>query len=294
MSMLLFLALQVAPPVIDPILEPRRDPPPSESAQPPASAARDRLGACATLAEQNPEAAVAEGARWLLENGGADAEQCLALGYVRSGEWQQAVEAFDRAAESLPAGDTRRSALLAQAANAALAGGDAAGAKARFDTLLAMPGLAPSEHGEALLDRARALVVLGDSAAAQADLMAAQELAPNDPMVWLFSATLARRQGQVDDAGVLIDRALELDQHDPAILLEAGNIAIQLNAFDVAREAWTRAVRGDADGPAGQAAQRNLDRLAAMVAEDGSVPVDLPTPDAAAEDAPETEAPPSP
>jgi len=289
LSFLLFVAaMQVAPPVIDPILEPRREareqaeaaPAPRASIDP----ARARLAACAQLSQSDPASAIAEGARWLVEDGGAEAEQCLGLGYAADGQWDQARGAFLRAAESLAADDVRRPALLGQAANAALAGGDAAAARTALDAVLAYPGLDAGERGEALLDRARALVALGDGPAAQADLTTAQTLLPNDPLVWLFSATLARRQGEVDAAGDFIDRALELDQNNPAALLEAGNIAIRLNAFDIAREAWTRAAASDPESAEGRAATRNLAQLAAIVSDEANIAVTLPETDNSGED----------
>lgn len=272
----LFLAamLQAAPPVIDPILEPEREEPRGAAAEAPPSDGRARLAHCAELAGSDPEAAIAEGARWLLEEGGADAEQCLGIGYSAAGRWSEAVEAFDRGAAA--AGGGRKSALQAQAANALLASGDAEGSKARFDALLAGESLTGDLRGEALVDRARALVALGNGPAAQADLMAAQALLPNNPLVWLLSATLARRQGELEAASDFIDRALELDENDPATLLEAGNIAIGLNAYGVARQAWDRAVAADSDGEAGRAAARNLVRLDEMTSEEGVAPAEMP------------------
>lgn len=280
--------MQAAPPVIDPILEPRREPREQTEAAPTpratADAGRARLAACAQLSQSDPASAIAEGARWLVEDGGADAEQCLGLGYAADGQWDQARGAFMRAAEGLAADDIRRPALLGQAANAALAGGDAAAARTALDTVLAYPALDANARGEALLDRARALVALGDGPAAQTDLTAAQALLPNDPLVWLFSATLARRQGELDAAGDFIDRALELDQENPAALLEAGNIAIRLNAFDIAREAWTRAAASDAESAEGQAATRNLAQLAEILADEANIAVTLPETEDSGED----------
>ena len=277
---LLVLLLQVAPPVIDPILEPRREPPPGQQFEQPARPTPGgeiaRLAACATLAERDAQAAVAEGARWLVADGGAEAEQCLGLGYAASGDFNQAEAAFGRALAATPADDVRRPVLLAQQGNAALAGGNPGAARSALDMLLAMPALPARVRGEALLDRARAFVGLGDGPSAQADLIEAQTLLPGDRLVWLFSATLARRQGDFDAAGDLIDHALEIDQNDPATLLEAGNIAIGLNAFEVAREAWNRAVVADPEGEAGEAASRNIARLDALTSDETNVPVQTP------------------
>lgn len=278
-ALLLFAAMQIAPPVIDPILEPTREPPPAVQAAPPSP--DPRLGRCASLADTDPQAALAEGARWLLENGGIDAEQCLAFGYLASGQWSEATEAFVRAAAlAETADDARLPLIFAQAGNAALAGDDAASAKLHFDRALAIETTPSPFRGQTLIDRARAHVQLGDGDAAQADLLAAQAIVPDEPMVWLFSATLARLQGDLDAADEFIDRALELDQQDAAIMLEAGNIALTLNAPEIAREAWTRAMALDPGGPAGEAATQSVAGLDARLAENAPIEI-RETPEAA-------------
>ena len=259
--------MQVAPPVIDPILEPRREareqaeaaPAPRASIDP----ARARLAACAQLSQSDPASAIAEGARWLVEDGGAEAEQCLGLGYAADGQWDQARGAFLRAAESLAADDVRRPALLGQAANAALAGGDAAAARTALDAVLAYPGLDAGERGEALLDRARALVALGDGPAAQADLTTAQTLLPNDPLVWLFSATLARRQDDLSAAATYIAEAARLAPTDPAVMLEAGNIAVLSGREAAARANWQSVVAAAPQSAEADSARANLSQLTA-------------------------------
>lgn len=276
MSFALFLAaFQVAPPPVDPILIPRREE--SQADQSLAMASAQRLLNCMRLAERDASAALAEGARWVLTDGGIDAELCLAIGHENAGEWESAESAYLRAhgaAES--ASDTRAIGILANAARMAMRKGDAATARTRFDAVLADPELSDAVRGNVLLERAQTHVALEDGASAQTDLVAAQALLPNDSIVWLFSATLARRQGDFDTAGDFIDRALELDQTDPAILLEAGNIAIGLNAYDIARQAWSRAMTTEPESPAGQTAARNIERLDTLLAETPTVPVEMP------------------
>ncbi|QLC25569.1 hypothetical protein HFP57_11425 [Parasphingopyxis algicola] len=277
MSLFVFLAaLQAAPPPVDPVLIPPRE----ESAVETESAAMaraQRLLNCMRLADSDPNAAIAEGARWALTDGGIEAELCLGVGYENTADWDAAERAYLRAHDLAEAvEDTRRIGILANAGRVALRKGDAAAAKTRFDTVLADPDLSDDVRGNILLERAQAHVGLNDGNAAQADLIAAQALLPNDNAVWLLSATLARRQGDLDAAGDFIDRALELDQNDAATLLEAGNIAIGLNAYDIAEQAWTRAAAVDPDGVPGQAAARYLERLAALLAEEPGVPVELP------------------
>ncbi|MEO1168648.1 MAG: tetratricopeptide repeat protein [Pseudomonadota bacterium] len=276
MSFVLFLAaMQAAPPPVDPILIPRREE--SETDQSIAMGSAQRLLNCMRLAERDPSAALAEGARWVLIDGGIDAELCLAVGHENTGDWESAEGAYLRAhGAAASASDTRAIGVLANAGRMALRKGDAATARGRFDTVLADPDLSDDVRGNVLLERAQAYVQLEDGASAQTDLVTAQALLPNDSIVWLLSATLARRQGDFDTAGDFIDRALELDQTDPAILLEAGNIAIGLNAYDIARQAWTRAMTAEPESPAGQTAARNIERLDALLAEAPGVPVELP------------------
>ena len=276
MSFILFLAaMQAAPPPVDPILIPPRGPEPEDQSL--ALAEAQRLLNCMQLAQQDPDAAIAEGARWALTDNGVEAHLCLGVGYENDGEWARAEQSYMQAhARAEATNDTRQIGILVNAGRMALADGNAETARSRFDTALASDQLGESERGHVLLERAQVHVVLDDGTAAQTDLIAAQALMPNDKLVWLLSATLARRQGNFDEAGDFIDRALELDQSDPAILLEAGNIAIGLNAYGVAEQAWGRASAADPDGPAGQAARRNLERLNALLSEGPTVPVELP------------------
>lgn len=264
--------MQAVPLPADPI-SPREE----AEAVPRDLASAQRLLDCIRLAERDATAAVAEGARWALTDSGIEAELCLGAGYEYRGDWASAESAYMRAhsiAESVE--ETRATGILAHAGRMAMRKGDAAMARSRFDAVLVDRELSDDVRGNVLLERARANVELEDGTAAQADLVAARALLPNDSIVWLLSATLARRQGDFDTAGDFIDRALELDRTDPAILFEAGNIAIGLNAHGIARRAWTRAVTAGPDSPAGQTAARNIERLDALLAEAPTAPVEMP------------------
>ncbi|MBC2776202.1 tetratricopeptide repeat protein [Parasphingopyxis marina] len=278
-------ALQVAPPVVDPILIPPREPQQAEASEPMARARR--LLDCVRVARSDPQAAIAEGARWSVADGGIEAELCTGSGYEAAEDWDGAANAYRRGHDlALAREDSRATGILANVGRMELRAGDAAGAIRDFTTVLADPEIRDEIRGNVLAERARAYVELDDGNGAQGDLIAAQALLPDDSGIWLLSATLARRQGDLDTAGDFIDRALELDQTDPAILFEAGNIAIGLNAFDIARQAWSQAVSADPGGPIGQAAQRNLDRLAALIAAAPSIPVEMPDGDMVEDDAP--------
>lgn len=277
MNILIVLAtMQAAPPPVDPILIPPHEEARSNTDSPAMERAQ-RLLSCINLAGTDPAQAIAEGARWALTDGGIEAELCLGVGYENDNDQAAAQAAYTRAhALAEAADDSRGIGILANIGRMALRGGDPAVARDRFTQVLADPDLSVDVRGDVLIERAQALVALEDGPAAQADLVAAQALLPNDNIVWLLSATLARRQGDFDTAGDFIDRALELDRNDPAILLEAGNIAIGLNAYIIAEQAWQRAASVDPDGSAGQAASRNLERLAALLEAAPTIPVELP------------------
>lgn len=221
--------------------------------------------ACLDQAIESPDAGVAFAQKWRIEGGSFYARHCMGFAYARAERWSPAIVAFEQAAEEAErGGEMAQSARLwAQAGNAALASGDAGKARGDFDAALARGLPDGLEKGEVHLDRARALVALGDGAGARDSLDVALEQAPRDPLGWLLSATLARRSGELPLAQAHIARAVQLSPDDAAVALEEGNIAILTDHEDVARSAWGRAVRLAPDGAAGKAAADNLSRLAA-------------------------------
>lgn len=201
---LLFLLLQAAP--ADPVAQ--------------------RFDRCAALVKRDAAAGVAEAGKWQRAGGGLPARMCLGLGYVAQERWAPAEIAFAQAAaEAEIQRDGRAANLWAQAANAALAGGDPAKARGDLDRALALQTGSDLMRGEAHLDRARASVALNDLPAARTDLDAALKLVPADPLGWLLSATLARRQGDAARAAKDIAEAKRLDPNAPEIAGEAARIA---------------------------------------------------------------------
>lgn len=198
-----------------------------------------RYQACLSLATSDPASAQSEAVRFRLAGGGPRARQCLALAYAQQERWTEAATAFDAAARDA---DTVKDPLAArywaQAGNAWLAAGDAVKAHAALTTALAAGTLNGQDKGEVLLDRARSLVAAGQAAAARADLDAALEDAPKDPLAWLLSATLARRTGDMPRAKTDIAQALQLSPDDASVQLEAGNIAALSNDAAGAKAAW--------------------------------------------------------
>lgn len=225
----------------------------------PATQTEARYDRCVDLATSDPKAGEADAARWRIDGGGYFARQCLGIAYANQRRWAGAAEEFAAAAnEAEIARDSRAAHYWAQAGNARLALGDAAGARSALDAALAAGTLIGLQRGEASFDRARALVLLGDLAGARADLDRAQQLAAADPLVWLASATLARRMGELVRARADIARAYELARDDASVLLEIGNIAARSGDAAGTQGAWTEAARLAPDSEAAAQARAAL------------------------------------
>jgi tetratricopeptide (TPR) repeat protein len=219
--------------------------------------------ACLDAAIESPDRGVAEANAWRMKGGGFYARQCMGFAYARAERWAPAIVAFEQAAEEAErSGAMPQSARLwAQAGNAALAGGDAAKARTDLDAALTRGIPDGLEKGEVHLDRARALVALNDPRGARESLDVALDQAPQDPLGWLLSATLARRSGEMPLAQAHIARAVQRSPDDASVALEEGNIAVLTGHDDVARSAWRRAVKLAPDSPMGKAAADNITRL---------------------------------
>ncbi len=217
-----------------------------------------RFERCAALAKTDPVKAAGEADAWRLGGGGLPARMCLGLAYSAQERFGPAAVAFEQAArEAEIQRDGRAAALWVQAGNAALADGDAGKARGFLDRALALPVMSSAQRGEAYLDHARAQVAVGYLDAARTDMDNALKLVPGDPMAWLLSATLARRQSDGPRAAKDIAEAARLAPNEAAIAYEQGNIAALLNQTGEAVAAWTRAAK-DSDSPAGQAAAMAL------------------------------------
>jgi len=181
-----------------------------------------RFDDCVALTRSDPEKAVATADKWRINGGGLPARQCLGLAYAAQEKWPEAAASFEQAArEAEIQRDGRAADMWVMAANAALAGDDGAAARGYLDHALALPVLTPTMRGEAYLDRARAQVAVGNLPGARDDLDQALKLVPKDPMAWLLSATLARRQNDKLRAGKDIAEAQRLAPGEEAILSES-------------------------------------------------------------------------
>jgi Tfp pilus assembly protein PilF len=230
----------------------------------PVAADPKRYQACIELARRDPAKAVLTATEWRLGNGGYLAEQCLAVSYANQARWPEAAKAFDAAAAGADAAkDERAGDFRAQAGNAWLAAGDAAKARAALDAAIASGKLAGPALGEAQLDRARVEVQAGDPAAGRSDIDSALSLAPNEPLGWLLSATLARRENDVPRAAKDIATALRIAPEEPSVQLEAGNIAALQGDEAGARSAWQQVIRLAPGSPQAISARNALTQFGA-------------------------------
>ncbi|MET0364288.1 MAG: tetratricopeptide repeat protein [Sphingobium sp.] len=245
---------QVAAPAIDPALED-----------------------CVDLARRDSTAAIARARSWIARSNGPSPQQCLGFAQAQGQHWSDALAAFREGARLAGPDGAVAARLWAQAGNAALLGGDMAGAVAALDNALAGTALPDGlARGEAYLDRARAHVALKDEKAARSDLDNALRLAPQDPLAWLLSATLARRMGDLTLAKQHIGEAVSRAPDDASVALEQGVIAA-LSVDDVAaRAAFQRARKLGAGSPVETAAAAYLTQLGDTVAPAAPAPTDKP------------------
>jgi len=217
---------------------------------------------CRQLAASDPQQAEARANQWRLDGGGFVAQQCLGMAYANEGKWQAAAAEFAAAAQSAQARhDDRAASYWAETGNARLAAGDASGARAALDAALAAGTLDERQRAEARLDRARALVVIGNLPQARADLDQALEVVPQDSLAWLLSATLARRMGDLARAHKDIAEAEKRAPDSAPVELEAGNIAAMSSDQAGAKAAWQRAVTLSPNSDAGHSAAQALQQF---------------------------------
>lgn len=189
---------------------------------------------------------------------------CLGVALADLDRWGEARTAFTQARDTAdPSDHLSRARLGAMAGNAALADGKAGDA-------LMLLGPAATEAKTAsdgalgasiALDRARALVSLGQNGEAAAALADARTADPDNAQAWLLSATLARRQKNLIEAQTQIEKAAQLAPQDPEVGLEAGVIAVLGGRDEAARRSWTSVLNTSPDSPAAVTAKDYLAQL---------------------------------
>ena len=221
----------------------------------PVDAQEGRFRQCVALTQTDPAAARAEAGRWRISGGRYFARECAGIAFAAEKSWPAAAGEFEEAArEAQLAKDARAANYWAQAGNAWLAAAQPAKARAALDSALTAGTLTGLPLGEAQLDHARALVATGDLESARTDIDLALTNAADDPLAWLLSATLARREGNPARAKKDIGEALRRSADDASVQLEAGNISALAGDEDGARAAWGQAARLAPDTAVGRSA----------------------------------------
>jgi Flp pilus assembly protein TadD len=149
------------------------------------------------------------------------------------------------------------------AGNAALANGKAGEAlgllaPAAIDAKAASDGALGASIS---LDRARALVSLGQNGEAATALADARTADPDNAQAWLLSATLSRREKKLIEAQSQIEKAAQLAPREPEVGLEAGVIAVLGGRDEAARRSWNAVVAMSPESPAATTAREYLAQL---------------------------------
>lgn len=276
MSLFLAMLAQVGPfanpPAAPPLRPPqngrhgeRQSPP---AAAPAAPAPRNRLEFCLAGAANAPIDAIDDAETWRdAVQGSAKAEPNLCLGsaHARLEQWDLAEAAFLAGRDAAADNDrAMRAKLGAMAGNAALAQGAFERALPPLDMAHADANATGDLRltGEVQIDRARALVGLKREAEANLALVEARTSAADNPLAWLLSATLSRRQGKLAAAQAQISTAASLSPRDPEVGLEAGVIAMLAGNEAAARKSWQSAIETAPASEAAATAKAYLAQLA--------------------------------
>ena len=202
-----------------------------------------RYQECIAHAANDAASTIVEAQLWLKENGGFLGQECLATALASDFKFVQAAPVFVQAAKGAEAaGDSRAATFWAQAGNAAIAADQPLDAIIALDAALASPALTNAERGDVLIDKARALVAAKREKDADSLLAEARRIAPENAVGWLMSATLKRRLGDLTQAQGFISTAASLAPREPAIALEAGNIAAAAGNDAAAKRAWEQVI----------------------------------------------------
>lgn len=216
---------------------------------------------CLDLARKDAPSAVTEASLWTQQNGGYLALACHGFALATDFKFDLAAPILTEAAKGAEEKrDPRAARFWAQAGNAALANDQPADGLTALDRALAVAA-ANTERADIEVDRARALVALNRSDEAVMALASARTLGPENGTAWLLSATLARRVGKLPDALTYIQTAAALLPREPAVALEAGNIAIAAGDEAAARKQWEQVI---AIAPSSRQANTAQAQLAAL------------------------------
>lgn len=226
---------------------------------------------CLTTARTDPASAVADAGLWSQQGGDYLAKACHGFALASDFKFAEAVPLLSEAAQGADAKlDNRAARFWAQAGNAAIAADMREEALSALDKAILSVAPTNAERADIEVDRARTLVALNRADDAVAALSNARTLGPENATAWLLSATLARRLTKLPDALAHIQTAATLSPRDPAVALEAGNIAIAAGDEATARKQWEQVIAIAPDSRQATTAQKQLAALGATSAQPAS------------------------
>ena len=213
---------------------------------------------CLVAARKDPAKTYEDAQVWRVRGGGDAARHCAAVAMLEWGEPRTAAAQLERLALDMRARDPAlRAEVLGQAAQAWLVAGDAERANAAATTAIE---LAPRDP-EPWIDRAEALALAANYWEAIDDLNQAIELDPRRADAFAFRAAAYRF---VDVQGLAYEdaeRAIALDPKLADAWLERGILNRLKGNLAGARRDWLQVLVLDSEGPAGDAARANIERL---------------------------------
>jgi tetratricopeptide (TPR) repeat protein len=211
---------------------------------------------CMALARSEPQKGVEEAVAWRKSRGGQAADHCLATALVARGDREEGAQLLQEIAseDGRPA---TRAKLYGQAAQAWLAVGEVRRAWSALSDGLALD----PDSTDLLVDRAVANAELGLVFEAIDDLNRALDLAPGRIDALVLRANAWRRMGNVDLAEDDINRAIAAQPRNVDALLERGNLHLLRGRTAQARADWIAVLRLDPEGPAGEAARKNVEKM---------------------------------
>jgi tetratricopeptide (TPR) repeat protein len=211
---------------------------------------------CMTLARTDPQKGVEAAVAWRKSRGGQPADHCLATALIARGDKEEGAQLLQEIA-SEDGRPEMRAKLYAQAGQAWLAVGEVRRAWSALSDGLALD----PESTDLLVDRAVANAELGLVFEAIDDLNRALDLAPGRVDALVLRASAWRRMGNLDLAEDDANRAVAAQPRNVDALLERGNLHLLRGRSAQAREDWIAVLRLDPEGPAGEAARKNVEKM---------------------------------
>ncbi|MGD1870028.1 MAG: hypothetical protein ACFB0F_11080 [Neomegalonema sp.] len=214
---------------------------------------------CVALAATDANAAREKAAQWEAIGGGPEARHCGAIALIGLGAERDAAKILTELgveANSMALPD--RSAALSLAGDLWLRNNQEEIAREAY---LRASQLAPNDRAP-LIGAAKAAAAIEDWNASRDSLTRALELNPADAEALTLRAAAHRRMGEVSMA---LDDAVKATRLAPEAAIawfERGAAERAMGSKAAAQEAWLRAAILDPDGPAGELARLNLQRLA--------------------------------